>query len=137
MYGVSSRRSLSRAVGWAYSVGDADARRCPLTDPQIQNTIATMAYRRPSDASPEDWYEAAKNVDQNRAANEAFKLAYRTSALPLPAPLKTLFAHRVFSRSLLQYPSTQPRAIQYCKGNCGAELNRFLAGGPKLIYYNR
>ena len=22
-----------------------------------------------------------------------------------------------------------------CKGDCGAELNRFLAGGPKLIYY--
>ena len=49
-------------------------------DPQIQNTIATMAYGRPSDASLEDWYEAAKNVDQNCAANEAFKLAYRTSA---------------------------------------------------------
>ena len=45
-------------------------------DPQIQNTIATMAYGRPSDASPEGWYEAAKNVDQNRAANEAFKTAY-------------------------------------------------------------
>ena len=24
-----------------------------------------------------------------------------------------------------------------CKGDCRAELNRFLAGGPKLIYYNR
>ena len=23
----------------------------------------------------------------------------------------------------------------YCKGDCGAELNRVLAGGPKLIYY--
>ena len=45
-------------------------------DLQIQNTIATMAYGRPSDASLEDWYEAAKNVDQNHAANEAFKLAY-------------------------------------------------------------
>src|ERR1700758_4498109 len=33
--------------------------------------------------------------------------------LPLPAPLKTLFAHRVFSGSLLRYPSTQPWAIQY------------------------
>ena len=31
MYGVSSRRSLSGVVGWTYSVGDADARRCPLT----------------------------------------------------------------------------------------------------------
>ena len=33
-------------------------------DPQIQNTIATMAYGCPSDASPENWYEAAQNVDQ-------------------------------------------------------------------------
>ena len=45
-------------------------------DPQIQNTIATMAYGRPSNASLEDWYEVAKNVNQNHAANEAFKLAY-------------------------------------------------------------
>ena len=36
-----------------------------------------MAYGRPSDASPESWYEAAKNVDQNRTANKAFKSAYR------------------------------------------------------------
>ena len=52
-------------------------------DPHIQNTIAMMAYGRPSNASPEDWYEAAKTVDQNRAANEAFKLAYQT---PTSAP---------------------------------------------------
>ena len=52
-------------------------------EPHIQNTIATMAYGRPSDASPEGWYEAAKNIDQNQAANEAFKLAYRA---PAPAP---------------------------------------------------
>ena len=45
-------------------------------DPQIQNTIATMAYGCPSNTSPDDWYKAAKNVDQNCAANEAFKLAY-------------------------------------------------------------
>ena len=32
-------------------------------DPQIQNTMATMAYGRPLDSSPNDWYEAAKNVD--------------------------------------------------------------------------
>ena len=34
-------------------------------DPLIQNIIATMAYGHPSDASLEDWYEAAKNIDQN------------------------------------------------------------------------
>ena len=53
---------------------------------QIQNTIATMAFGRPSNASLEGWYKAAKNIDQNCAANEAFKLAYRT---PRPAPVQT------------------------------------------------
>ena len=48
-------------------------------DPQIQNTSAMMAYGRPSDVSPEDWYKAAKNIDQNCVANEAFKTAYCTS----------------------------------------------------------
>ena len=32
-------------------------------DPLIQNTIAIMAYGHPSDASLEDWYEVAKNID--------------------------------------------------------------------------
>ena len=45
-------------------------------DPQIQNTIATMAYGRPSDTSPENLYEAARTVYQNQGANEAFKTAY-------------------------------------------------------------
>ena len=31
MYGVSARQNLSGVVGWTYSVGDADAWRCPLT----------------------------------------------------------------------------------------------------------
>ena len=55
-------------------------------DLQIQNTIATMAYGRPSDSTPDAWYEAAKNVDQNWAANKAFKL---TSCIPVLAPIST------------------------------------------------
>ena len=53
-------------------------------DPQIQNTIVMMAYRHPSDSSPENWYEAAKNIDKNRAANEAFKMAYQTPVSTCP-----------------------------------------------------
>ena len=72
-------------------------------DPQIQNTIATMAYGRPSDASPEDWYEVAKNVDQNCAANEAFKLAYRA---PGPASVcPTANPVRVTTPGILRPPS--------------------------------
>ena len=63
-------------------------------DPQIQNTIATMAYGRPSDASPESWYEAAINVDQNHMANEAFKSAYRAPA-STPTCLTSIPLHPV------------------------------------------
>ena len=31
----------------------------------------------------------------------------------------------------------EPETAQMCKGDCGAELNQILAGGPKLIYYNK
>ena len=71
-------------------------------DPQIQNTITMMAYGHPSNASPEDWYEVAKNVDQNHAANEAFKLAYRASA---PAPVcLTANPIRVMAPGILRSP---------------------------------
>ena len=41
-------------------------------NPQIQNAVATMSSRRPSDANPDEWYNMARTVDQNQAANEAF-----------------------------------------------------------------
>ena len=56
-------------------------------DPQIQNSIATMPYGRPLDTSPGDWYKAAKTIDQNQEANEAFQLASRPA--PHPAPCST------------------------------------------------
>ena len=37
-----------------------------------------MAYGHPSDTSLENWYEAARTVDQNHTANETFKTAYQT-----------------------------------------------------------
>ena len=50
---------------------------------QIQNVVATMTSGRPSDSNPEQWYKAARTVDENRAANEAFSSAFRS---PAPAP---------------------------------------------------
>ena len=70
-------------------------------DPQIQNTVATMAYGRPSDSSPNDWYEAAKNVDQNHAANEAFKRSFWT---PVPVSIPTCLAPPSLSRILPSVP---------------------------------
>jgi Retrotransposon gag protein/Zinc knuckle len=50
---------------------------------QIQNVVATMAAGRPSDESPKQWYDMARTVDQNRAANEAFSSSYCTSTQPV------------------------------------------------------
>ena len=63
-------------------------------DPRIQNAVATMANGRPSDTALTVWYKATRNVDQNRASNEAFRSAHHTSApdslhppaIPLLAP---------------------------------------------------
>ena len=55
-------------------------------DPQIQNAIATMPYGRPSDTSPDNWYKAAKTIDQNRQANEAFQSASRPALRPASRP---------------------------------------------------
>jgi hypothetical protein len=57
---------------------------------QIQNAVATMASGRPSNASPEQWYNLnmARTIDQNRAANEAFSSTYR-SPVPSLHPVAT------------------------------------------------
>jgi Retrotransposon gag protein/Zinc knuckle len=47
---------------------------------QIQNVVATMAAGRPSDGNPAQWYDMARTVDQNRAANEAFSSSQRPLA---------------------------------------------------------
>lgn len=48
-------------------------------NPQVQNAVATMSAGRPSDIIPTAWYEAARNVDQNRASNEAFQSSFRST----------------------------------------------------------
>src|SRR5271156_356103 len=53
-----------------------------------------MTSGRPSNMAPSAWYEAARNIDQNRAANEAFRSAYH---IPITAPSS--------ARSVLPFPS--------------------------------
>jgi len=54
-------------------------------NPTIADAVATMAAGRPDDLNPEAWYEAAIRINQNLAANAAFRSAH-TSA-PQPKPL--------------------------------------------------
>jgi hypothetical protein len=58
-------------------------------NPQIQNSVATMASGRPSDDKPEQWYSMARTIDQNRAANEAFQSSYRSPTQSVRAPAVT------------------------------------------------
>jgi hypothetical protein len=45
-------------------------------DDTIQNKIAETGYGRPNDDEPEAWYAAARRLDLNRLANEAFRGPY-------------------------------------------------------------
>ena len=63
-------------------------------NPQIQNAVATMSSGRPSNANPDKWYNMARTVDQNRAANEAFTSIHRTT-VPAPCPFGTSLIHPV------------------------------------------
>ena len=72
-------------------------------DLQIQNAVATMANGQPSDTAPTAWYEAARNVDQNRASNQAFQFAHCT---PAPNSLHSLAAPLL----ALRPPSAQAQA---------------------------
>lgn len=57
-------------------------------NPSIQNAIATMTTGRPSDVDYEGWYQAARRIDQARAANDAFQANSRSEP-PKPKPLPT------------------------------------------------
>ena len=54
-------------------------------NPSIADAVATMAAGRPDDLDPEAWYEAAVRIDQNQAANAAFRSAH--TSIPQPKPL--------------------------------------------------
>ncbi len=54
-------------------------------NPTIADAVATMAAGRPDDLDPEAWYEAAIRIDQNQAANAAFRSAH--TSVPQPKHL--------------------------------------------------
>ena len=43
-----------------------------------------MTYGRPADTDPEAWFRLAVQMDQNRAADEAFHTSHRQPNLPTP-----------------------------------------------------
>jgi hypothetical protein len=64
-------------------------------DRRISTALAGMAAGRPSDTDPKTWFRLAVQMDQNRAADEAFHTSYRQTSLPtsttrLPTPLRSV-----------------------------------------------
>ena len=55
----------------------------------IQNQIATMPYRRPTNTNPDAWYRVARKIDQVHLANEIFQSVLHSAP---SAPLKTASA---------------------------------------------
>ena len=78
---------------------------------QIQNIIATMAAGRPSDGNPAQWYNMARTVDQNRAANEAFSSSFRSPTSGLRPLTNSTF------RPILPITKTGHSHIQPTPGN--------------------
>ena len=54
-----------------------------------------------------------------------------------PAHSDTMAINELESTSYFQKACSIDDYLDECKGDCGAELNQILAGGPKLIYYNK
>src|SRR5438105_4718338 len=57
-------------------------------DRSISNALAGMTTGRPSDTDPEAWFRLAVQMDQNRAADQAFYAPQRTTA-PAPASARS------------------------------------------------
>jgi hypothetical protein len=77
-------------------------------NPAIADAVATMAAGRPDDLDPKAWYEAAIRIDQNQAANAAFRSAHHVASQPKPltAATATRFQPTVDTRAIA-LPSRQ------------------------------
>jgi hypothetical protein len=73
-------------------------------NPTIADAVATMAAGRPDDLDPEAWYKAMIRIDQNQAANAAFRSAHH--AVPQPKSLMAATATR-------SQPTVDTRAVTF------------------------
>ena len=83
-------------------------------DWDLQDRIAEMVQGRPDDDDPEEWYAAARVLDANQAANQAFHGTQRvvaftpTSRTPFPAPTSSVYPAPHAQTS--QYPRVPTQA---------------------------
>ena len=77
----------------------------------VQSQITTMPFERPADTDPEAWYAAARRIDQEWLANEAFQFMLQSttvtpacSALARPTPFLVLCSSPAALPSVLPRP---------------------------------
>ena len=71
------------------------------------DAVATMAAGRPDDLDPEAWYEAAIRIDQNQAANAAFRSAHTPVSQSKPLSSGTITRPLVIDSRAITLPSRQ------------------------------
>jgi hypothetical protein len=77
-------------------------------NPAVADTVATMAAGRPDDLDPEAWYDAAIRIDQNQAANAAFRASSRPS-FPPSGPVPSAVTRTAQSPASANRPHFPPR----------------------------
>ena len=97
----------------------------------MQNAVATMTNRQPSDTALTAWYEAPGNVDQNRASNEAFQLVHcipnLLHSLPSSAPQPSIIPAHV--RPTPSNPV--PMEVDMTQGKVPTSLSCYCCGKPR------
>jgi hypothetical protein len=73
-------------------------------NPTTQDRIAESGMDRPQDRDPDGWFKAARHLDLNRLANEAF---HYTSRHPLTQSAPTLTAHSAPPCTLFSFLHSQ------------------------------
>jgi hypothetical protein len=84
-------------------------------NPAIADAVATMAAGRPDDLDTEVWYEAAIRIDQNQAANAAFRSAHHVASQPKPLTAATATRFQPLLETQFQWILTQREEPANCR----------------------
>ena len=75
--------------------------------PTIADAVVMMAARRPDDLDPEAWYEAAIRIDQNQAANTAFRSSHTSVPQLKPVSVGVITQPPTIDSRAITFPSRQ------------------------------
>jgi len=86
-------------------------------DRRIASALGSMAAGRPADNKPEDWYRLAVQMDQNRAAEEAFQSSHRQGPMQGAGLLRIPQTMKITSSPLATRPPPHFTHVNPSPGN--------------------